>query len=34
MPRFQTWMTGRMMVSLTEIGIREREAGFMLSLRS
>lgn len=31
MPRFETWVTGRMMVSLTEIEICGEETGFLLS---
>ena len=34
MPRFQTWVTGRMMVSLTKIEISRLGAGLLLSLRS
>ena len=34
MPRFQTWVTGRMMVSLTKIEISRLGAGFPLSWRS
>lgn len=29
--KIQTWVTGRMMVSLTEIGIHAGESGFLLS---
>lgn len=34
MPRLPTWVTGRTMVSRTEIGVCGRKAGFLLSLRS
>lgn len=34
MPGFETWVSGRMMVSLTEIDICGEETGFLLSFEA